>query len=699
MCLRQQIYLAIFDFRKYSSEYFCIPNAFRSESQALKNKESVALFQQALALHQAGSLDDAAAIYRQMLVADSRNADVLHMLGMLNMQRGNWQEGERLARQFLAIRPGQPEVLNNLGYALQNLGRNEESLAAYDNALQSNPQYAGAWYNRGNVLQNMSRHEDAVSSYRRALAIRPQHADGWINLGNACKLMQCHEEAIASYRRAISCNPAHGVAYNNLGNAYREIKRNDEALACYGKAIALNENYADAHFNQALVQQELGACEDALASYGRAICLKPDNAIAYFNRGNILRSMGRSEEALNDYDSAIGCKPDYADAYHNRGTLCMELGRVGEAEKNLEMAISLNPENPQSFMFLSRSRTFSSDDPEFRLMEALYEKRAILSRDEQINLSFAMGKALEDIGQYDQAFDVYAEGNRLRYLEHPVDDEAEDAALKRVISTFTRELIEQSERLGRELPLTTEDGRVPIFIVGMPRSGTTLVEQMLGSHPSVLGAGELPTLDEICRQINLPSPEVSDWKDSLRYLRQMGQEYIRRVWERAPNMKYVIDKMPGNFVHLGVLHLMLPGAKIIHVVRNPMDTCFSCYALHFQEEHDYAYDLGALGRYYSRYMNLMRHWHSVLPAGRILDLCYEDIIADQEHETRRLLDYLGLPWDDACLKFYESKRAVRTASLAQVRKPVYSSSVARWKRFEKHLGPLIEAIGSEAEAG
>jgi hypothetical protein len=229
----------------------------------------------------------------------------------------------------------------------------------------------------------------------------------------------------------------------------------------------------------------------------------------------------------------------------------------------------------------------------------------------------------------------------------------------------------------------------------MLRSGTTLIEQILASHPDIHGAGELTTLDGLAKKAKLLSLDILDWKEALIALRKLGQEYLDQVWKLAPDARYITDKMPGNYGHLGLIHLMLPNAKIIHAVRDPMDTCFSCYSIRFTLGHEYSYDLGTLGRQYQRYSKLMKHWHNVLPAGRILDVRYEDNISDPEREARRILEYLGLPWDPVCLKFYESGRAVRTASVAQVRKPIYSSSVARWKRFENHLEPLLEAIRAD----
>ena len=236
---------------------------------------------------------------------------------------------------------------------------------------------------------------------------------------------------------------------------------------------------------------------------------------------------------------------------------------------------------------------------------------------------------------------------------------------------------------------------MPVFIVGMPRSGTTLIEQILASHPGLYGAGELAVFNEIVQDLRLPAPDSPDWATLLPRLRELGKIYLDRVWALSPDSRFISDKLPGNFRHLGLLQLMLPGARIIHAIRDARDCCVSCYTMHFRTGHEYSYDLGTLGHYFLRYRQLMAHWHRVLPPGRILDLRYEDMVEDPEREARRLLDYMGLPWDPACLKFYRNKRAVNTASLAQVRQPIYSSSRGRWRRFEKHLAPLLEILALE----
>jgi hypothetical protein len=305
---------------------------------------------------------------------------------------------------------------------------------------------------------------------------------------------------------------------------------------------------------------------------------------------------------------------------------------------------------------------------------------------------------MESIGQYETAFDAYAEGNRLFYFRHPFDEATDESYLEQSRRLFTFEVFEEYAALSTNAR-PVEDARQPIFIVGMPRSGTTLIEQILASHPSVFGAGELTTLGEIAPKAAHLIRASTNPEATLVGLRQLGQQYLDHVWKLAPGVRAITDKLPGNYYLLGLIHLLLPNAKIIHCLREPMDSCFSCYALLFRTGHHYSYDLETLGRHYLRYRKRIEHWESVLPPRRILNARYEDNVADPEREARRMLDHIGLDWDPACLRFYETKRAVSTASVAQVRKPMYSNSVARWKRFEKHLSPLLKTIHPTMSAG
>lgn len=649
------------------------------------------MLSRAISLHQSGNLDGAEAAYRDILKTEPHHAKALSMLGMAQLQRGNLQEGIELLLASLETLPDQPDVLNNLGNALQLTGNYGAALAKLEQALSLAPNYLSALFNCGNVLHDLKRYEEAVANFKKAISLKPDYVDAYLNLGNALKELDRREEALASYQRAAILAPFRADVHYNHGLLLQEMKRYQEALACLDKTIALAPDFADARNSRGFVLQKLKRYPEALESHERAIALKPDYAEAYCQRGMTLQDLGQHDEARASFDQAIALDPEFAAAYTARARLLMEQGMMAAAEQDLDTAIKIDPDCLPAYAALASLKKYAADDPRFEQLESFYARRAELQHSEVLELSFAMGRAWENQGKYDEAFSAYAEGNRLYLLDRPYDEKAANEMTEWITSAFSPDFFENFAEASASLP-PVSDERTPIFIVGMPRSGTTLIEQILASHPALFGAGELNIIDQTIQKNQLVRHNNNDWKVSLSNFRQMGQSYLDEVWKRAPDARYITDKMPSNFRYLGLIHLMLPNAKFIHAMRDPMDSCFSCYSLHFNGDLDFTYDLGMLGRYYQRYIKVMEHWHRTLPPGRILDVRYEDTVADIETQARRILDYIGLPWDPSCLKFYETKRPVATASVTQVRQPIYSSSVARWKRFEKHLGPLIEIV-------
>lgn len=547
----------------------------------------------------------------------------------------------------------------------------------------------------GLVLAQCGKPEEGVRFMRRSLELEPRQPDVLNNLGYSLQLLSRNGESLECYQRALALNPGYVGAYFNCGNLLHDMGRYDEAVSAYRKAIALRPDYADAYVNCSNSLKELRRYEEALACCDNALALMPGRVDIHYNRGMVLHDLKRYDAALAAYRDALALDPDYVPAYANQALLYLEQGMMDEARRSLDEALMRNPDHVESHQMLLTLGNYDERDARFRKLLSLYERRQNLPLEERINLGFAMGKALEGMGRFDEAFEAYDEGNRLYYAQNPYDEEAEDKWVEWAISYYSSERLEEFAREAEQMPASA-DSRVPVFIVGMPRSGTTLIEQVVASHPDIYGAGELKALDRVARQ--LQNVMLDDWAPArpLASLRELGEKYLDEVWALAPDVNVVSDKMPANYRYLGLIHLMLPQAKIIHVERNPLDSCISCYATHFREANGYAYDLEVLGRQYRRYRKLMEHWHRVLPPGRILDVSYEKSVANPEQKVRRLLDHLGVPWDEACLKFYENKRTVQTASLTQVRRPIYSDSLARWRRFEKHLGPLIESMRAAA---
>ncbi len=535
--------------------------------------------------------------------------------------------------------------------------------------------------------------ETGILSYHHAMdnfeSAKTLFFDGLNDLQNGDYL-----SAEGKFRESLKLVPDRVSTLTNLSAALIRQMKLDEAKEISLRAVSLDKDSAESWLNLGLIAAERSDFSDAMTAFDKALAANPDYAEAHNNKGLVFRDLKQLDDAVASIRRALELDPGYADAHSNLGTMLMNLGRMAEAEASLNRGIELAPGQAKPLTAALMYLPYRQDDPRYYRLDEVYAKRESLPVEDRVRLNFAMGKAMESIGQYDKSFSAYEEGNRLHFQGHPFNEEENDSFLEKSCSLFTADLFIKCAALADSLP-AVPDERIPVFIVGMPRSGTTLIEQILSSHADIFGAEELATLGELASQAKFLSLDIADCGPTQIALRELGQEYLDQVWKLAPSARYITDKMPSNYQYLGWLHLMLPNAKIIHAMRDPMDTCLSCHALRFSHGHEYSYDLGTLGRHYLRYRKFMQHWHSVLPPGRILDQRYEDMVADPEHEARRLLDYLGLPWDPACLNFHESKRAVRTSSVTQVRKPIYSTSVARWKHFEKHLGPLLEIIGPE----
>ena len=528
----------------------------------------------------------------------------------------------------------------------------------------------------------------AESAYRALVAANPRCHEAWhalgllaFNAGRVPQAIQCIEEAIAA-------NPGVALYHRNVGEMYRRLGQLDKATTAGLRATRLAPCDLDAHYNLALAYSDARDHERAVQGYRQALTIRPDHGLSWNNLGSALGQQGAEHEALQAYLRAIELNPRHAEAQCNAGAVYVEQGQLALARACFEAAIAVRPEFIEAHYNLSSLKTYTPADSQLAMMEALYIRREQLSPHLRIRLGFALGKALEDIGQHDRAFAAYEEGNRLQHAQMPVDEQAADALLDRLLAVFDADFFEARRAWrGAQAP-----GRTPIFIVGMPRSGTTLLEQILSSHPGVHGAGELKDLNESIDQATGAGPGRS-FVDGVAALaeadmRRLGLAYLDRLWARSPGSCCITDKMPGNFFYLGLIHLALPGARIIHAMRDPMDSCFSCYGRLFNDTMAFTYDQRSLGRYHARYQRLMAHWHRVLPPGMILDLPYEAMVADTEAQTRRVLAHLGLPWDPACLDFHLNGRVVKTASVAQVRKPIYQTSVARWRPFARHLQPL-----------
>jgi tetratricopeptide (TPR) repeat protein len=676
-----------------------------------------------------GFLADADDLTRRAAAAAPDNAEAEHMLGIIAHQSGKLGEaidhircaiaikpdvalyhanlGEmcRLAgrvdeaiaagRRALEINPDYAGALSNLGIALFDQGKFDEALELYDRAVALDDNFAQAHSNRGNALQRLKRFADAEPSYRRAIELMPGFADAWNNLGTCLRELKRPEEAETVYRKALELGPNNPDTLDNLALALKDLDRLDEAAELMRRALVIEARSDKLYVHYATVLLDQKKIDDAAAAAARAIALTPGNHDAVNLMGRVAFERGELEESLAHYRKALALKPDLADAYNNMGNVLKELGKLDEAHAAYLEALRLDPSIAGVYVNLADSKKFAAGDAHLAAMEELAAKTDGLSKTDRMQLDFGLSKAYADLKDHDRSFRHLLAGNAAKRSVIAYDEQATFALFDRIEALFSRELIAAKSGGGDPSPM-------PIFVIGMPRSGTTLVEQIIASHPVVYGAGELQTFNDVVLTVrgpdgnSLPYPDFVSALDA-EPLQQIGARYIALVRALAakhgrPDAERVTDKMPSNYYFAGLIHLALPNARIIHTIRDPVDTCISCFSKLFSAEQNHTYDLGELGRYYKRYERLMTHWRNVLPPGCILDVRYEDVVADVEAQARRIIAYCGLPWTDRCLSFHETDRPVRTASATQVRQPIYRSAVGRWRVYEQHLGPLLDAL-------
>lgn len=559
-------------------------------------------------------------------------------------------------------------------------------------------------------LHATGRAVDAERLYREILRVAPDHAEALHSLGVLCLQTQRIEPAVTYLSRAAALAPGSATLYNNLGVAFTAARRLSDAAETYRKSLALEPNAVEVNANLAAVLSAQGQDEDAIGclkaairlkpdsldlnmtlastclrvarfaeaaeAYRAALVLQPDLAEAHCGLGEALGALDRHEEAAACFEQALKTAPEVAVVHYNYGSALTFLGRMDEATRAFETAVALAPDVPSYRYALMALQQVSADDPNLKALEAMGASAARYPAWEQAELHVALAGAYDGLGRYEQAFAQLAKGNAIKRKLVRYGEGKTLAVLTETAAKFTPAFLAAHRGEG-------DSDRRPVFVIGMPRSGTSLVEQILASHPAVFGAGEQAILPELVGP-DFPSAAY-DW-------RALGQAYVARLQALAPGAARIVDKMPGNFVYAGLIHLALPNARIIHVQRDPLDTCLSCYSKLFSGTVNYTYDLAELGHYYRAYETLMAHWRSALPQTTLLEISYEALIADLESEARRLIAHCGLDWNPGCLAFHKTRRTVRTASAIQVRRPLYQSAVGRAKAYLPWLGPLQAAL-------
>jgi len=680
------------------------------------------VFAAAVENHRRGRLDEAETGYRRILAARAEQPDALNMLGVVAGQRGRTAEARDWFARAVRADARNPLFHYNRAMAEQAAGDARAAEKGYRRALEIKPDYVDALAGLGGVLVAAGRIEEAERCCRKALRLQPGAPRLLYNLGAVLIARGAFDEAIAHTREALAVAPDYAEAHANLGTALLGIEDFAAATAALGEAIRLKPDYAEAHHNLGLAHLGEGRIEDAIACFEKAVALRPDYVEARVSLGNTWRRLGEWVEARAAYDAALAIRPDDAMALLGAGFTLIDMGdaeaakarfdavpdtgaqmpaaRAGKARalallgENAAALALVAPETGDASIAPERAAAFGrladkfgrADEARALMTEAL--ERPGLTREQRIELNFALGGLLDRVGDYDQAFAHFAAGNDLVSARFDVGRFVDFAT--RLMGAYAPDRI-------ASMPRSANDTNAPVFIVGTPRSGTSLVEQILSCHPAVAAAGER---NDISRALALIGGGPLMYERHVEALASLDRDAVEAIAARyldaapAPERPRITDKMPYNFMHLGFIAQLFPGARIVHCRRDPMDSCLSCYFQNFSHGNFQTYRLAHLGAFYRVYEEMMAHWRAVLDLP-ILDLSYEALVADIEGESRRLVAFLGLDWDPRCLHFHESKRIVNTASFDQVRRPVYGDSVGRWRHYAAHLGPLREALGPE----
>lgn len=655
----------------------------------INSKNDTALINLGVAFEKTARENQAIDSYKKAIALNPNSADACNKLANVFNNTGRLKDAIHWYNQAISLKPDIADTHNNLGVALEKANRLDEAIDSYNKALAINPESASTNNNLGNLLVKTSQNQDAISCYQKAISLEPNMVTAWNNLAIVFQNTGQLDDAIRCYKKAIALKPDYIDAYNNLGNGLEKKGLLDQAILVYQKAIALSPGNADLHNNLGITLKDVNRLDEAAESIKKAISLRPDFAEAYNNLGNILEKLHQSNKAIENYKKAISLQPEYTQAHCNLGIEFEKTGQMDKAVACFRKAISIKPDHIEAHRHLSKSIKHTHYDNDIAAMESLYKENK-LSDSQRILLCFSLGKAFEDLKDFEKAFFFIKEANHLHRRSYTYDISKDQNKFSSIKKIFNQKFFHKHEQLGHY-------DKTPIFILGMPRSGTTLVEQILSSHPSVFGAGELKDLSLAGKNLILSE----DTQQQSKYLsgpikdefKKIGVEYIKRIRNHSHTASFITDKMPHNFLHIGIIKIILPESKIIHCKRNPMDTCLSIFKNYFSEKnsHKYAYDLEELGQYYRLYLDLMAHWQETLP-GFIHEIEYEQLISDQEKQTRKLLEFCHLTWDDTCMSFHQTKRKVSTASSVQVRQPIYNNSVLLWERYKNQLEPLRKKI-------
>ena len=672
--------------------------------------------------------------------------------------RERYKQAERVCRQIIKHKPSTSDAHNILGVALNAQGRTDDGIASIKKAIKLTPDVASYYANLGEIQRmagylpaaqktlkqgiridpnNFQAHnnlgivhyenkdyEKAIGAYRKALEINPNFPEANNNLGNSLRMVGDRDGAGKAYQSALTLREIYPEVYNNLGTLLREQKKPDAAQHALRKAIQQNPRYVDAYNNLASILHFENKDLEALrlmtdvfrfaprnpksllltariqlkrTNYEAAekacrMVLEDDssNSEAMTILGQLMHELDRYDQAIKYLEKALELNSDNAEARNFYGVALKSVGRFDDARKQIMIGLELNDEMYGAYASLNDLVDFSKEPLLFNRIQALMEASDDQNSDRILPLHYAYAKGLDDVGQHEKALEHYILGGRIKraqlnYVEHETF-----AFFENIKKQFPAKIF-------KNRPYEGNSSDRLVFILGMPRSGSTLTEQIISSHRDVFGAGEVKYLSRSVHNLKDRFPALSPYPALVEELDKdqfdiLANKYLSAMEGSASLEPKVTDKLLTNYFFVGLINILFPRAKIINTIRNPVDTCLSAFTKLFKDDMPHSYDLSELGRYYCEYEKLMQHWENVLPTGVMKRVSYEEMVRDTESTAREVIEFIGLSWDDTCLNFHKSSRAVKTASVAQVRKPIYNSAIERWRKSGPGLKPLLEAL-------
>ena len=654
----------------------------KDEQSALK-----ASFERALEFLTAGDAVMAEKICRRT-IKEVSNSDpnIQVLLCVALIRQGRSGSAVKRLKHILRSFPDFPPAVEELGNALLAQNKPDQAIDAFQQALKINPENAAVMIKLGKIYSKLGRKDEANEMYQSAVALEPTKE----RVATAAQAFARGqpEEAEKICRQVLREHPNEVDAMRLLASIANKLEQRDDAIILLERAVELKPKFAGAWADLAETYTESEKFGEALDAVQRVIKLQPNMPFGHMIRGSILGKKDDHEGAINAFKEALEIEPEHIGSNMGLGNTLKTIGRYDEAVKSYKKCIEAQPLFSEAYWSLANLKTYSFDDDEIKNMEKHVQSQDLTPASKAF-FHIAIANAKEKQMKYGEAWYHFHTGNELRRTSEIYDSVTTQVTHDALIETFDEEFVNSTKGSGCQ-------SDAPIFILGLPRSGSTLIEQILASHSRVEGTRELPDISLLGRRLTKSKPPGVKYPDAVKHMTdeekiEYGESYLETSKRYRTDKPRFIDKMPNNFAHIGFIKTILPNAKIINAKRHPLDSCVSSFKQLFYKGQSWSYDLFEIGEYYLEYERMMDHWHSLYP-GEIYDIQYENIVNNQEDESRALIQYCGLDWEDSCLRFYENKRSVNTASSEQVRQPIYKGAMYAWKNYESEIGALKDIL-------